>query len=145
MIHPAGIGGGDNMVEEVIRRADVMWMLNQDDSIPSALQYTRYRAEERGHYDWHQDTCASCPPWGNVRKITFVIGLSNVEDYSGGLLEVNLNGRISKTSSPHKPYQAKLGVGDVCIFPSFLSHRVEPVERGVRKTLVGWARGPSFK
>ena len=174
LIHPAGIGGGDNMVEEVIRRADVMWMLNQDDSIPSeliplykeisrgvhsinqrywgytiggleALQYTRYRAEESGHYDWHQDTCASCPPWGNVRKITFVIGLSNVEDYSGGLLEVNLNGRISKTSSPHKPYQAKLGVGDVCIFPSFLSHRVEPVERGVRKTLVGWARGPSFK
>ena len=37
LIHPAGIGGGDNMVEEVIRRADVMWMLNQDDSIPSEL------------------------------------------------------------------------------------------------------------
>jgi len=99
-----------------------------------SFQYAEYRSEEGGHYDWHVDTTPRFNG-GNVRKLTFVVGLSHKHEYDGGELQLR-----------HMPEPAKfkLGKGDFVIFPSFLLHRVTPVTRGVRKTLVGWGRGPNF-
>ena len=36
----------------------------------------------------------------------------------------------------------KLGRGDVIAFPSWMLHKVSPVIRGMRRTLVGWGNGP---
>jgi PKHD-type hydroxylase len=36
-------------------------------------------------------------------------------------------------------------VGSVCVFPSFIQHRVTPVKMGTRYSLVGWFRGDMFK
>ena len=35
--------------------------------------------------------------------------------------------------------------GSILIFPSFVEHRVTPVTKGVRKSLVGWYEGPKFR
>ena len=99
-----------------------------------SFQYAEYRSEERGHYNWHVDTTPRFNG-GNVRKLTFVVGLSHKHEYDGGELQLR---------HMPEPVKFKLGKGDFVIFPSFLLHRVTPVTRGVRKTLVGWGRGPNF-
>ena len=35
--------------------------------------------------------------------------------------------------------------GSVFLFPSFLPHRVTPVTKGVRRSLVSWIEGPKFR
>jgi PKHD-type hydroxylase len=35
--------------------------------------------------------------------------------------------------------------GQILIFPSFVVHRVKPVTKGIRKSLVIWVTGPGFK
>ncbi|MEC7191643.1 MAG: 2OG-Fe(II) oxygenase [Pseudomonadota bacterium] len=35
--------------------------------------------------------------------------------------------------------------GDVIVFPSYLHHRVKPVTKGVRYSIVAWYGGPPFK
>jgi PKHD-type hydroxylase len=36
-------------------------------------------------------------------------------------------------------------LGDALVFPSFLRHRVTPVSRGVRYSLVTWIEGPQWR
>jgi predicted 2-oxoglutarate/Fe(II)-dependent dioxygenase YbiX len=47
-----------------------------------------------------------------------------------------------KSSEPTKITKQK---GLVAAFPSYVLHRVTPVTRGVRKTIVVWLTGPRFK
>ena len=38
----------------------------------------------------------------------------------------------------------ELKKGAMILFPSFLLHKVSPVTKGTRNSLVGWVRGPNF-
>jgi len=101
------------------------------------IQYTIYKSEDNGKYDWHHDTF-----WGNPtkndRKISVIIQLSDPEDYEGGQFEFE-----SCWEQPLKEDLMKKGT--VIAFPSFILHRVTPVTKGVRKSLVGWVEGPKFR
>jgi len=99
-----------------------------------SFQYAEYRSEESGHYGWHVDSLPRSNG-SNSRKLTFVVGLSHKHEYEGGELQIMYS---------TEPCKFKLGKGDFIIFPAFLLHRVTPVTKGVRKTLVGWGRGPNF-
>jgi len=35
--------------------------------------------------------------------------------------------------------------GDIIVFPSFMVHRVKPVTKGTRKSIVIWVLGPKFR
>lgn len=87
-----------------------------------------------GHYyDWHIDQGQ-----GRVaarRKLTLSIQLSNPDDYEGGELEINADGR---------PFQAPRCQGTFVAFASNKLHRVAPVTRGLRHSLVAWVHGPAF-
>ena len=111
---------------------DTYWKLMVEGWEP--FQYGEYRAEKNGHYTWHVDTTARYNG-GNVRKLSFSLGLSHRHEYEGGILELKAG---------EKPIEYKIGKGDMVIFPSWQLHRVTPVTKGVRKTLVGWGRGPNF-
>lgn len=104
-----------------------IWGFSED------LQYTIYDSSN-AHYTWHVDH------GGNVsrspRKLSLVLQLSDPQDYEGGDLEVLTN------SEPLKIHKQK---GLVAAFPSYVLHRVTPVTRGVRKTIVVWLTGPRFK
>jgi PKHD-type hydroxylase len=99
------------------------------------LQLTRYDASSRGHYDWHTDrgTLVNGRP---SRKLTVVVQLTPGSEYDGGDLEF-LIGR--------EPLRAARESGTVAVFPSFVLHRVTPVTRGSRLSLVGWVVGPKFR
>ena len=105
-----------------------------DISYLSNIQYTIY--EPPGdHYDWHIDTFIDTPN-AYQRKLSMTVQLSNDWEYEGGDFELNQAG-LESTDIRTK--------GTVLIFPSFLLHRVKPVSKGVRKTLVAWFEGKAFK
>lgn len=101
-------------------------------SVMEFPQYAIYDSEAEGHYDWHYDTMLRNP--GNMlRKLSYSIGLN--DDYEGGELEF---------FSPSGDIKYKTSKGQMIIFPSFIPHKVHPVTKGTRKSLVGWAHGPNF-
>jgi PKHD-type hydroxylase len=99
-----------------------------------SFQYSEYHASENGHYTWHIDTSIHGAQ-KHVRKLSFSVGLNDASEYGGGELEFRMGPNT---------IQYRLKKGQIIVFPSFLLHRVAPVTKGVRKTLVGWSRGPNF-
>jgi len=110
---------------------NALWKFNLHGVIDS-IQFTEYE-ENGGHYDWHIDIG---PAPINHRKISMVVQLSEADSYEGGEL-VLWNGQT--------PVLAPKGIGNVMIFPSFLMHKVTPMEKGTRKSLVLWIGGGSYK
>ena len=99
------------------------------------IQFTEYLATEGGHYNWHHDI-----DWnrndGLDRKLSVTVQLSSPDEYEGGDFS------FSECESP--PVQLK-EKGTVLIFPSYLKHKVNPVTKGIRKSLVAWFEGPKWK
>lgn len=96
------------------------------------LQYGLYQGDG-GHYDWHMDVG---PGQAQVRKISIVLQLSDPEEYEGGVFELFTNKNVK---------QLPKSKGAVTLFPSYCMHRVTPVTKGERRSLVLWVSGPSFK
>tara|TARA_Y100000033_G_C2731307_1_gene103591 strand:+ start:41 stop:613 length:573 start_codon:yes stop_codon:yes gene_type:complete len=101
------------------------------------IQYTIYDSKDEGHYDWHYDTF-----WGNNtlndRKLSVTIQLSDTNDYEGGNFLLD-----SQYEAPNPESLRKKGT--VLVFPSTISHKVEKVTKGVRKSLVAWIEGPKWR
>jgi PKHD-type hydroxylase len=102
---------------------------------PFDIQFTEYRATNQGHYDWHQDVWLESPrPY--ARKLSVVVQLSSPDDYEGGQFE------FFGIQSPTATFAAR---GSLLVFPSFLQHRVLPVTKGLRRSLVTWVEGPNWR
>jgi PKHD-type hydroxylase len=95
------------------------------------LQLTRY--SEGDFFDWHLDFGA-----GEIsaRKLSMTIQLSDPDDYEGGDLQFMINQKI--VSAPREK-------GTIVIFPSFIMHRVTPITKGTRQSIVGWVSGPPYR
>ena len=100
--------------------------------ITEYAQYTEY--PEGGFYDWHVDNDVNMAHEPPVRKISMTCLLSHESEFEGGDLELMTEGKI-----------AKLKQGQAIFFASFIRHRVAPVTKGVRKSLVMWFGGSPFK
>lgn len=96
------------------------------------FQFASYDGAKGEFINWHVDD----PLWdGNWRgkKVTMVTQLSAADDYDGGVLELR--------DRPPTPRQ----IGVTVAFPAFMEHRVTPVTRGMRYSLVTWAMGPHWR
>jgi PKHD-type hydroxylase len=72
------------------------------------------------------------------RKLSIAMLLNTPgEDFEGG--EFQINGWRE-----NKPINIDIRKGRIIAFPSFMIHRVCPVTKGVRKSLVIWVSGPKF-
>ena len=100
--------------------------------ITEQAQYTEY--PEGGFYDWHVDNDVNFKQEPPVRKISMTCLLSPQNEFEGGDLELIKEGQA-----------VKLQQGQVVFFASFIRHRVAPVTRGNRKSLVMWFGGTPFK
>ncbi len=100
--------------------------------ITEMAQYTEY--PEGGFYDWHVDNDVNCQHEPPVRKISMTCLLSPENEFEGGDLELIREGKIAKIKQGHAVF-----------FASFIRHRVTPVIRGNRKSLVMWFGGTPFK
>lgn len=99
----------------------------------SPLQVISYG--ENGFYDWHLDMGGDTPEL-STRKLSLITILSHPSEYEGGTLKI-----IAGVEAQAVPNQEQ---GTLIFFPAYLLHKVEPVRRGLRKTLVLWAHGPAF-
>ena len=100
--------------------------------ITEMAQYTEY--PEGGFYEWHVDNDVNFQHEPPVRKISMTCLLSPESEFEGGDLELMAEGKI-----------AKLKQGHAIFFASFIRHRVKPVTRGRRQSLVMWFGGTPFK
>ncbi len=95
------------------------------------LQLASYGPQQ--FFEWHMDFGT-----GNVsnRKLSISVQLSDPDEYEGGELQFMINQNI---------FTATKEKGTAIIFPSFGLHRVTPVTKGVRKSIVGWISGPPYR
>ena len=103
-------------------------------------QVTRYTKDD--FYSWHKDGMGSHTEvnnepdkellYGNTRKLSMSIILNS--DFEGGDFEM----RDKYERVP------RLEEGSIVVFPSFMDHRVAPITKGIRYSLVAWFLGPPF-
>ena len=115
-----------------------------------ACQFTKYNKGQ--YYDWHCDGWdqpyqrqAGDPSNGKIRKLSVTVTLSDPKEYKGGELEFDF--RNLDPDKPRKPVKWKeiLPKGSLVVFPGFVWHRVCPVKKGSRHSLVIWNLGWPFK
>lgn len=128
------------MMELAKEANDETWnfdLISADENI----QYTEYYANENGHYDWHQDVGPG--DLASKRKVSITLQLSEDEEYAGGDLEITGGGSgngVFETS-----HVCPRGKGITVIFPSYMMHRVTPVTKGTRRSLVLWVGGSHYR
>jgi len=155
------VGGGDGgMIAPEVRKSDNSWLFPQPhtqhiwdkitlaiaevnrtffnydiDGCYEAAQLTVYAANDT-HYDWHID---AHPAQQAVmpRKLSMSLLLSDPSEFEGGEFQVK-----TVNDTPISLEQVK---GRAWFFSSNTLHRVTPVTRGVRRSLVLWIGGPPFK
>ena len=122
------------------------WNFDWDWSEP--CQITTYQKGQ--FYEWHCDSASTPivsknPNYnGKVRKLSMTVQLSEPEEYEGG--ELQFDYRISLKGSPVINTAKEINrKGSVIIFPSHLWHRVKPVTKGRRRSLVMWNMGRPFR
>ena len=108
-----------------------------------SMQITRYK--KGGFYGFHCDgngdhLSAYNEPenkflHGHVRKLSMSVMLN--DNFDGGAFEF---ASYAKEKCSITPIEAK--AGDIIFFPSGMEHRVAPVTKGIRYSLVNWFVGP---
>ena len=103
--------------------------------ITEPAQFTEY--PKKGFYDWHMDLNAfGVGGQQPIRKISMTCLLSDPSEFTGGDL-------LFSEMGEKKPLQLKQG--QAIFFASFLRHKVAPVKKGIRRSLVMWFGGTPFK
>jgi len=114
-----------------------------------SCQFTKYNKGQ--HYTWHADGFPDAYDNPNdlnyhdkIRKLSGVLFLSHPKEYKGGELLFDLRNKEDGKDNikSTKEFCVK---GTIVIFPSFIWHKVTPVTKGKRHTLVIWALGKKFK
>ena len=129
----------NDIVHGFIRQANAEFF-NYELEYFQAIQFARY--QDGGHYDWHQD----CSPQNlskENRKLSLTMSLTDHDSYDGGLLQF-YNGDRPYEDKDHDIERDIKSVGSVIVFDSRDWHRVTPVTRGVRYSIVCWTVGPNF-
>lgn len=131
LIHKANENAGWNF--------DIDWF--------ETAQFTIYGKKQ--HYDWHQDSLIE--PYEStdinfnkkIRKLSITCTLSNEKTYVGGNFQLDIKDKDRKNVLVDlKEIKPR---GSVVVFPSSEWHRVTPVTKGTRYSLVIWAIGKPFR
>jgi len=104
-----------------------------------SFQYTEYYASEGGKYDFHADLEYSerqkSDPQTRKLSLSVILNEPGV-DFEGGEFQILLG---------NDPITIPQTTGAVFFFPSWVLHRVTPVTKGTRKSMVVWVTGPKFR
>ena len=138
-------------IQPYVNRANQSAGWNFEWDFSESCQFTKYQKGQ--YYDWHCDSWdrpytreyANDPSHGKIRKLSVTVTLSDPKDYKGGELEFDF-----RQNDPDKKRQIRkckeiLPKGSLVVFPSFVWHRVCPVTRGERNSLVIWNLGYPFR
>ena len=126
---------------------------NFDWDFSESCQFTKYGVGQ--HYGWH------CDSWdkpydkpndlnshGKIRKLSVTVSLSDPSEYEGGNLEFDFRNQVDWERNKKSKIKECTEIrprGSIIVFPSFVWHRVNPVTRGTRYSLVIWNLGKPFR
>ena len=126
---------------------------NFDVDWSETLQFTVYK--QGGFYNWHRDAGLDESYAykdkgenfdGKIRKISMTLLLNDPKDFEGGDLEFDYGrdeqGKMEDRLNICKEARSQ---GSIIFFPSFIPHRVTPVTKGTRYSLVMWTLGKPFR
>ena len=155
-----GRSDGESSVDTNVRNSNVAWIGGRPEMMPiwsklsnvvaeinrryfnfdlsgfyEPMQLGVYSANTGGHYDWHVD--ASSKDTSAPRKLSMSLLLSDTSEFEGGKFQVKTLSDEAQTLETKR--------GRAWFFPSYMLHRVTPVTKGVRRSLVIWVGGPPFK
>ena len=128
-------------IQPYIHQANVNAGWNFQWDFSESCQFTKYKLNQ--FYDWHCDSLEK--PYknnGKIRKLSVTCQLTDGSKYEGGELEFDFRNQKEKHFSQAKEIFSK---GSIIVFPSHVWHRVKPVTKGVRYSLVIWNLGYPFK
>ena len=127
------IKGKDNNINELawhfLREANRI-QFNYELTFFQAIQFAEYK--DGGFYEWHQDA-SGIDPENETRKLSLTLVLSNPDTFEGGELQFYNGGRPLED------------MGEITAEHSRDFHRVTPVVKGIRHSVVCWCVGPNFK
>jgi PKHD-type hydroxylase len=139
-----------NEIQPYVNRANKEAGWNFDWNWSESCQFTKYGPGQ--YYGWH------CDSWdipydrpedsnthGKIRKLSVTCTLSDPSEYQGGELEFNFNNPEKKNKNNIKKCTEILPRGSLVVFPSFVWHRVCPVKKGTRYSLVIWNLGYPYR
>ena len=126
---------------------------NFDWDFSESCQFTKYGVGQ--HYGWH------CDSWdkpydkpnepnshGKIRKLSVTVSLSDPSEYEGGNLEFDFRNQVDWERNKKSKIKECTEIrprGSIIVFPSFVWHRVNPVTKGTRYSLVIWNLGKPFR
>ena len=161
----ASIGVLDKKKNTKIRKSKISWIKNPlvyDHTNPyihkanllskwnfqwdwnEAPQFTQYGKHDfyNWHVDGHTDSYGEGPHKGKIRKLSSILLLSEPgKDFEGGEFEIDFDSCGGKG----KKIVTELKKGTFIVFPSFVKHRVKPVTKGIRHSMVLWHLGFPWK
>ena len=130
---------------------DADWNFDWDFS--ESCQFTKYGVGQ--HYGWHCDSWDkpydkpnSPNEHGKIRKLSVTISLSDPSEYEGGNLEFDFRNQVDWERDKKSKIKECTEIrprGSIIVFPSFVWHRVNPVTKGTRYSLVIWNLGRPFR
>ena len=141
-------------IHEANRRAG--WNFDWDWS--ESCQFTKYGVGQ--YYGWHcdswdrpyereQNADGTFPPdHGKIRKLSVTISLTDPEEYEGGNLEFDFRNQVDWEKNTQLKVKECFEIrprGSIIVFPSFVWHRVKPVTKGTRYSLVIWNLGKPWR
>ena len=147
-----------NEIHPYIHRANKAAGWNFQWDYSESCQFTKYGVGQ--YYGWH------CDSWdepykrdkledgtypvdhGKIRKLSVTVSLNDPDEYDGGNLEFDFRNQIDWERNKKKAIKSCTEIrprGSIIVFPSFVWHRVAPVTRGTRYSLVIWNLGQPFK
>ena len=121
------------VIENQLSIVNLNHMMFDNVRLTEPAQFTEY--PRGGFYDWHMDLNAFGQTGQHpIRKISMTCLLSDPSEFKGG--DLAFDDSKSKIT---------LQQGQAVFFASFMRHRVEPVKKGIRRSLVMWFGGTPFK
>jgi PKHD-type hydroxylase len=145
-------------IHPYIHEANKLAGWNFDWDWSESCQFTKYGVGQ--YYGWHcdswdqpyqrpQNTDGTWPPDHNkIRKLSVTISLCEPTEYVGGNLEFDFRNSMDTEWKKGKTTKECIEIrprGSIIVFPSFVWHRVTPVTKGTRYSLVMWNLGYPFK
>jgi len=122
-------------IREVVGDANIAYF-NFNINAIDILQLTRYDGTNSPEF-YHRHVDLGFSEIDAQRKLSVTVQLSDPNDYDGGdLILYHISGDLATANRER---------GAITIFPSFISHEVTPVTRGIRYSLVAWTLGPAFR
>ncbi|KKW46598.1 MAG: 2OG-Fe(II) oxygenase [Parcubacteria group bacterium GW2011_GWB1_56_8] len=113
----------------VKKLTDVIDHANQTYFKFDLIGHERLQLAEYGEGDGYDSHLDIGPGSTALRKLSASVQLSKSDDYAGGDLAIWNTPAVDRVQ------------GTIAIFPSFMVHRITPVIRGLRRSLVAWATG----